>query len=139
MYKKADVIYSANTLSHIKDLNEIFKAINIALNKDGVLIIEDPSLLECLKSVAYDQFYCEHIYVFSSLALQNVLKKFNLKIFRIENTSTHGGSNRYYIKKVFSIKNKIDQSVKKEINKEINFGLKKFSTYKKFKKKSSYI
>ena len=135
MYKKADVIYSANTLSHIKDLNEIFKAINIALNKDGVLIIEDPSLLECLKSEAYDQFYCEHIYVFSSLALQNVLKKFNLKIFRIENTSTHGGSNRYYIKKVFSIKNKIDQSVKKEINKEINFGLKKFSTYKKFKKK----
>ena len=136
-FGKADVIYSANTLSHIKDLDEIFKAINIALNEDGVLIIEDPSLLECLKCVAYDQFYCEHIYVFSSLALRNVLQNFNLSIFNIENTKTHGGSNRYYIKKSSSKKNKIHSNVDKEINKEIKFGLKKFSTYKKFKKKVS--
>jgi SAM-dependent methyltransferase len=136
-FGKADVIYSANTLSHIKDLNEIFRAINIVLNEDGVLIIEDPSLLECLKSVAYDQFYCEHIYVFSSLALKNVLQNFNLIIFNIENTKTHGGSNRYYIKKSSSKKNKINSSVNNEINKEIKFGLKKFSTYKKFEKKVS--
>ena len=97
--KKFQLIYSANTLSHIKNIFDIFKAIEISLSDDGVLILEDPSLLECVKNLAYDQFYCEHLYVFSAIALQECLRKHNLEIFNIENTKTHGGSNRYYIKK----------------------------------------
>ncbi len=133
--KKANLIYSANTLSHIKNLDEIFKAINYAMSKNGVLILEDPSLLECIKNVAYDQFYCEHIYVFSTIALKEVLKKFDLQIFDIENIKTHGGSNRYYIKKKINNIYKIKNNVKKEIQKELKFGLHKFSTYKKFESK----
>ena len=133
--KKADLVYSANTLSHIENFNEIFKAINNALSKKGILILEDPSLLKCLQNVAYDQFYCEHIYVFSTLALREILKKFKLEIFDIENTKTHGGSNRYYIKKINNNFYKIKDAVKHEIKKELRFGLDKFSTYKKFEKK----
>ena len=133
--KKADLIYSANTLSHIENFNEIFEAINNALSEKGVLILEDPSLLKCLQNVAYDQFYCEHIYVFSTLALREILKDFKLEIFDIENTKTHGGSNRYYIKKKDNNFYKINGNVKSEIKKELNFGLNKFSTYKKFEKK----
>ena len=65
--QRADLIYSANTLSHIPNLDSVFKSICHVLSDEGVLIIEDPSLLECLKKVAYDQFYNEHIYVFSLL------------------------------------------------------------------------
>ena len=97
---KVDLIYSANTLSHIKNFSEIFKAINISLSDNGVLVLEDPSLLECIKRVAYDQFYCEHIYVFSTIALKKILDKYKLEIFDIDNLHTHGGSNRYYIKKI---------------------------------------
>ena len=50
-FNKVDVVYSANTLTHIKNLDDVFKAINIVLSDDGVLIIEDPSLLECLKKI----------------------------------------------------------------------------------------
>ena len=134
-YKKADLIYSANTLSHIKNFNEIFKAIKTGLSDNGILVLEDPSLLECLKNVAYDQFYCEHIYVFSTIALQQVLIKFDLEIFDIENTKTHGGSNRYFIKKVENNFYKINKRVKDEIKKELRFGLNKYRTYKKFEKK----
>lgn len=132
---KVDVIYSANTLSHIKNFSEIFKAINISLNKNGVLILEDPSLLECLKKVAYDQFYCEHIYVFSSIALQKILENYNLEIFDIENTSTHGGSNRYFIKKKNCLFHKISNRVDRNLKNEKKFGLHKLSTYKNFAKK----
>ena len=97
--KKIDLIYSANTLSHIKNISDIFKAINLALTENGVLVLEDPSLLECMRNLAYDQFYCEHIYVFSTLSLQKTLEAADLEIFDIENLTTHGGSNRYYIKK----------------------------------------
>jgi 2-polyprenyl-3-methyl-5-hydroxy-6-metoxy-1,4-benzoquinol methylase len=130
--KKIDLIYSANTLSHIKDYSQIFKAIIFALNKNGILILEDPSLLECMKKNAYDQFYCEHIYVFSAIALQKILYDFELEIFDIEKTSTHGGSNRYYIKRKKDKLYKINKSVKKNIKAEIKYGLHKLSTYKDF-------
>ena len=132
--KKVNLIYSANTLSHIENLNETFTAINIALNKDGILILEGPALLPCLKFNIYDQFYCEHIYVFSTLSLSNILKKYKLEIFDLQNLDTHGGSTRYFIKKKNNNKIKILKTVRREINKEVRFGLKKFSTYKKFSK-----
>ncbi len=130
--RKADLVYSANTLSHIKNFNEIFKAIQISLSERGILILEDPSLLECLKNVAYDQFYCEHIYVFSTISLKKILEKFGLEIFNIETTKTHGGSNRYLIKKKSNNIYKIHSNVQKQITKELKFGLDKFSTYNKF-------
>tara|TARA_E500000178_G_scaffold287830_1_gene290235 strand:+ start:2936 stop:4114 length:1179 start_codon:yes stop_codon:yes gene_type:complete len=133
--KKIDLIYSANTLSHIKNFSEIFRAIEISLSKNGILILEDPSLLECIKKVAYDQFYCEHIYVFSTIALQKILSKFGLEIFDIENIDTHGGSNRYYIKKNVNTKFKIKKKVNKNVLQEKKFGLHKFITYKKFAKR----
>jgi len=133
--QKADLIYSANTLSHIENFNEIFESINKALSDKGILIIEDPSLLKCIQNLAYDQFYCEHIYVFSTIALREVLKKFNLEIFDVEKTNTHGGSNRYYIKKDTNSLYKIRNRVEIEIKKELSFGLNKFSTYQKFAKK----
>ena len=133
--EKVDLIYSANTLSHIKNFSEIFKAINIALNDKGVLILEDPSMLECIKKVAYDQFYCEHIYVFSSIALQKILNQFNLEIFDIENTPTHGGSNRYFIKKKLNFIYKISKRVDQNFKIERKYGLHKISTYKNFAKR----
>lgn len=133
--QKVDLIYSANTLSHIKNYTEIFKAINISLSDNGILILEDPSLLECMKKLAYDQFYCEHIYVYSAIALDNILKKFKLEIFNIEHISTHGGSNRYFIKKKNNKKLLIKKSVLNTFKKELKYGLDNFSTYKKFAKK----
>ena len=124
-----DLIYSANTLSHIKDLNSVFSSINHVLSKKGVLIIEDPSLLECFKKISYDQFYNEHIYVFSLLAIKNLIKKYNLEVFNIEQLSTHGGSIRYFIKRISNTKIKINNSVKRQLNKELTFKMDKFNTY----------
>ena len=75
--KNVDLIYSSNTLSHIKDLKSVFNSIFNILSDDGVLIIEDPSLLECFKKISYDQFYNEHIYIFSLLSIKYLLKKHN--------------------------------------------------------------
>ena len=136
-FKEVDLIYSANTLTHISNLNEVFKSLNLILSDEGCLIIEDPSLLECIKKNSYDQFYNEHIYVFSAIALTNLLKKFNLEIFDVKNLPTHGGSLRYFIKKRSNKKYNVKFSVKKQIDKEIKNGLDKFITYKDFATKST--
>jgi len=131
-FNKIDVIYSANTLTHINDLDNVFKSLSYLLDKSGILIIEDPSFLECIKKVSYDQFYNEHIYIFSVLSVKKIISKYNLELFDIEKLSTHGGSLRYYIKKTENRKIHIKDSVSKQINDEIKFGLNKYSTYKKF-------
>jgi methylation protein EvaC len=133
-YKNVDLIYSANTITHIKNLDQVFKSILLILSKNGKLIIEDPSLLNCLKNNTYDQFYNEHIYVFSLIALENIISKYNLEVFKIQNLNVHGGSTRYFIKRKSS-KIKIDNSVKNQRTKEIKFGLDKIKTYTSFAKR----
>ncbi len=128
-----DLIFSANTISHIKNLDESLKSIQMLLNKKGVFILEDPSLANVILNNTYDQFYDEHIYVFSTLALKKILSHYKLEIFKIENIDTHGGSNRYYICRDGD--KKIQKSVNKNIQKEKKIKLDKFKTYKNFAKR----
>ena len=130
-----DVIYSANTISHIHNLNETFKAIDNLLSDKGIFILEDPSLAEALKKLSYDQFYDEHAYVFSITALKNLTKKTNLEIFKVEKLDTHGGSNRVYFKKIKNKSIKISPSLLENLRYEKKFGIDKLKTYKKFAKK----
>ena len=133
--KEIDLIYSANTLSHISNLNSVFKSICHVMADKGILVIEDPSLLECLKNVSYDQFYNEHIYVFSLISINEVIKKHGLEVFDIEKLETHGGSLRYYIKRKSNNKLKINNKVKRQFHEELKFKLHKYSTFIKFRKK----
>jgi len=133
--RNIDLIYAANTISHIKDLNSVFASINQVLSKDGVVIIEDPSLLECFKKVSYDQFYNEHIYIFSLISIRNLIKKYNLEVFDIDKLTIHGGSLRYYIKRNSNKKFRVNTKVIIQLKQEMKFGLNNFSAYIKFRKK----
>ncbi len=132
---KFDIIYSANTISHIHNLNETFKAIENSLNSNGIFILEDPSLLKSLQKLSYDQFYDEHAYVFSITALKNITKQSGLEVFNIEELKTHGGSNRVYFKKINNKTIKISNTVNKHLLKEKNFGINKLQTYQIFANK----
>ena len=126
-----DLIYSANTISHIPNLKEVFKAISICLNQNGVFVFEDPYIGSVLNNNSYDQFYDEHVHVFSLIAISNLLKIHKLKIVDAEILTTHGGSIRFYVAREES-KYKISKSVKKIYKSELNKRLDKFDTYKRF-------
>ena len=126
-----DLIYSANTISHIPNLKEVFKAISICLNQNGVFVFEDPYIGSVLNNNSYDQFYDEHVHVFSLIAISNLLKIHKLRIVDAEILTTHGGSIRFYVAREES-KYKISKSVKKIYKSELNKRLDKFDTYKRF-------
>ena len=130
-YKSIDLFFSANTISHIPNLKETFNAISLSLSKNGVLVIEDPYIGNILKSNSYDQFYDEHVYVFSLLSISRIINLSQLRIFDAETIPTHGGSMRYYICKN-KAKFKATKRFKYLFLKEIREGIDKFSTYKKF-------
>ena len=131
---KFDLIFSANTISHIPDLKQTFDAIYEALSKDGVFVFEDPYIGSVIKMNSYDQFYDEHVHVFSLIAISNLLKESRLKVFDLELLQTHGGSARFYVCKN-TAKYMTTKKVKLLKMKELNQGLHKFSTYKSFAKR----
>ncbi len=131
---KIDLIFSANTISHIPNLKETFQAIFNILSENGVLVIEDPSLSSIIKINSYDQFYDEHVYVFSALAIDNIVKRYNLLLFDVEKISNHGGSLRYFICKNSSNYKKTLR-LKNIIKEEKKLGLNNFNTFKEFAKK----
>ena len=132
-YSKVDLIFSSNTISHIPNLKETFEAINNILSNRGVLVIEDPSLSSIIKINSYDQFYDEHVYVFSALSINKIVKDYQLKLFDAEKISNHGGSLRYYITKKKNSFKKTSR-LNKIINEEKKQGLNNFTTFRKFAK-----
>ena len=133
-HSKIDLIFSANTISHIPNLKETFEAIFNIVSDDGVFVIEDPSLSSVIKINSYDQFYDEHVYVFSTLAVENIVKKYKLRLFDVEKINTHGGSLRYFICKNDSNHKKTKRLVS-ILNEEKKIGLDNFNTFKKFAKR----
>ena len=91
-----DLIFSANTISHIQGLDECLTNVKKCLNEDGVFVVECPSFLELLKENAFDQFYHEHQSYFSMISFRNLLEKNGLKLFDIELVPVHGGTYRFF-------------------------------------------
>ena len=131
-----DLIYAANCICHIHDLDDTFKAVKNLLHKDGVFVFEDPSLLKILERNSYDQIYDEHPHIFSITALDNILMKNGLKIFRVDNLSVHGGSNRVYVSHLpvhtFLRFRPVEISVRENLQREYDFGIDNFQTYEIF-------
>ena len=125
-----DLIYSANCVCHIQDLDDAFKAVKNLLTPGGIFVFEDPSLLRMLERGSYDQIYDEHAHIFSVIALDNLLRRNGLKIFSVDNLSVHGGSNRIYANHIES--SLVGDSVRQSINEEMVFGLDQFETYQIF-------
>ena len=69
-----------------------------------------------------------------SIYIKQFSGELDLFIFKVEEINTHGGSIRIYV----SQDSKIDKSVKKMIEDEEKFGLKKLSTYINFGKNSKF-
>jgi len=127
---KKDLVFSANCMCHIPDIQEAFNSVSYVLNDEGVFIFEDPSLLQMIERVSYDQIYDEHAHIFSILSLSRLLENCDMEIFKVEKLSVHGGSHRVYACK--KSKRKIDQSVFDTLDRERNIGLDKLETYQKF-------
>lgn len=96
---KMDVVFSANCMCHIPDIDEAFSAIENILSDSGFFIFEDPSLEDMITNCSYDQIYDEHPHIFSVSALNNILKRNGLCIVKVDSIDVHGGSNRIWAKK----------------------------------------
>ena len=131
--KNADLILASNVFAHSDKLKEMAECMFELVSKNGTIIIEVQYLLNTLKDLTFDNIYHEHYNYWSLTSLVNFFNPYKATIYRAERIDTHGGSIRIYIKKNKNIK--IEKSVKKLLNEEEKFGIKKYKTYQEFGEK----
>lgn len=94
--KQADLIAGNNVYAHVPDINDFTKGVKAALKPGGTLTLEFPHLMQLIEHNQFDTVYHEH---FSYLSLHTVSKIFasaGLRVWRVEELTTHGGSLRVY-------------------------------------------
>lgn len=93
----AELIYSANAISHISYLDSIFLGVDILLAPDGLFVFEDRYLGDIVRCVYFDQIYDEHIYLFSVRSVKEMAARFGFELVDAEHLPLHGGSIRYTV------------------------------------------
>lgn len=93
---KADLIAANNVLAHVPDINDFVGGIKILLGEKGVFTGEFPHLLQLVSQGQFDTIYHEHFSYFSFHTISKIFDKHGLRIFDVEELSTHGGSLRIY-------------------------------------------
>jgi len=128
---KADVFIAANVMCHIPYINSIVDGIKVLLDKNGVVMFEDPYLGNVVEKTTYDQIYDEHTFLFSAHSIKYLFNKFELELIDIKPQQTHGGSMRYVLAHAGS--NPISKNVENQLNHEIQLGIHSEAFTKSFK------
>lgn len=91
---QADLTAANNVLAHVPDINDFIAGFKILLKKDGVASFEFPHLLQLVANNQFDTIYHEHFSYLSLLTVEKMMQKNGLRVFHVEELSTHGGSLR---------------------------------------------
>jgi hypothetical protein len=94
--KGADLLIGNNVLAQVPYLNDFVKGMKIFLNPAGVITMEFPHLMRLMEENQFDTIYHEHFSYFSFFSVEKIFAFHGLKIFDVEELSTHGGSLRIY-------------------------------------------
>lgn len=129
-YGKADVITAFNVFAHNDGLKDILDNVELLLKKNGEFIFEIQYLLRTIKDLTFDNIYHEHVNYWCILSLLKFFEKTELKIYKVKEVDTHGGSLRVYA--TMNKNKKLHKSVSQYIELEKKNKLDKFDTYLKF-------
>ncbi len=128
----ADLVLGNNVLAQVPNLNDFVEGLRILLKPDGVLTLEFPHLLRLIERNEFDTIYHEHFSYFSLLTTVRILEAHGLKVFDVEELTTHGGSLRVYACRAEAQKHGITASVSMLISEEERAGLASVEGYESF-------
>ena len=129
----ARLVTANNVFAHNDDLFTMLLNIKTLLASNGIFVFEVSSLYEMIKCKVFDWIYHEHLSYHSLISLIPFLKKAGLEIRKVEYILTKGGSMRVYATHRGSLETLHDEdSIEKQVNLELSYGLNKSETFKKF-------
>lgn len=136
--QQADLIAGNNVYAHVPDINDFTRGLKAALKPGGTITLEFPHLMRLIEQAQFDTVYHEH---FSYLSLQTVSRIFaaaGLRVWNVEELSTHGGSLRVYGCHQDDSR-PTQAAVTSVLQAEIQHGLQDLNTYLKFQPRADKI
>ena len=136
--QQADLIVGNNVYAHVPDINDFTRGLKAALKLDGTITLEFPHLMRLIENTQFDTIYHEHFSYLSLYTVINIFKKAGLRIWNVEELTTHGGSLRVY--GCHDIDGReTSLSVRTILAEEAQQGLQTLSIYRNFQNKADRI
>jgi SAM-dependent methyltransferase len=136
--RQADLIAGNNVYAHVPDINDFTRGLAAALKPSGTITLEFPHLMRLIELNQFDTIYHEHFSYLSLHTASLIFKAAGLRIWKIEELSTHGGSLRIYGCHESDDRQTLPE-VQVILEKEKEYGLQNLSVYEEFQKKADAI
>lgn len=94
--KQADLIAGNNVYAHVPDINDFTRGLKAVLKPGGTLTLEFPHLMCLIEHAQFDTVYHEHFSYLSLFAVSRIFQASGLRVWHVEELSTHGGSLRVF-------------------------------------------
>jgi SAM-dependent methyltransferase len=130
----ADLLLGNNVLAHVPDINDFVAGMKVLLKPDGVITMEFPHLLRLMEENQFDTIYHEHFSYLSFHTTRQVFAKHGLKMFDVDELSTHGGSLRIFAAHAESSR-QIESHVQAMMTMERERGLEEMAAYRAFEER----
>ena len=135
----ADLMAANNVLAHVPDIRSFVEGFAILLKDDSLMTVEFPHLLNLLNRVQFDTIYHEHYSYLSLLAVERIFGECGLKVFDVEELTTHGGSLRVFACKLTSTTHAVQPGLATMRDKERVAGLSTRAAYEGFDAKCQNV
>lgn len=136
--KKSDLIIGNNVYAHVPDINDFTRGMKTVLKPDGVITLEFPHLLQLMQQNQFDTVYHEHFSYLSLQSVSRIFEKAGLRVWDVEELSTHGGSLRVYGCHHEACRNETT-NVSRVLQSEAQHGLRDLGTYLAFQPKANLV
>jgi hypothetical protein len=128
---RADLVIGNNVLAQVPNLNDFTAGLAQVVAPNGVITLEFPHLERLTSENQFDTIYHEHFSYFSLVTIDRLARRHDLRVFDIEQLSTHGGSLRVYLCHADS-GHTISPSVDALLARERNIGFEEITSYRRF-------
>ncbi len=136
--KQADLIVGNNVYAHVPDINDFTRGLKAALKPGGTITLEFPHLMRLLEHTQFDTVYHEHFSYLSLQSVSRIFKEAGLRVWDVEELSTHGGSLRIYGCHI-DAPQPSSPEVQRVLDGEIHQGLCDLSTYLGFQPRADLV
>lgn len=113
---RADLVIANNVLAHVPDIKDFAAGLAEVCSYEGVISIENPSLINLLLNGRFDTIYHEHFSYLSLTSVSRLFKSLKMEVFDVESIPTHGGSLRYWIahKGTYNVQGSVQRLLQEE-------------------------
>lgn len=136
--KLSDLIIGNNVYAHIPDINDFTMGLKKLLKPNGTITLEFQYIRRLIQFSQFDTIYHEHFSYHSLTSVKNIFHNYGLRIYDVEEVTTHGGSLRIYGCHSEDSREE-SSSVTKVLKEEETDGLHDLNTYRSFQRKADKI